>query len=107
VPAGSPRSCSIEAVQEAFRALEGRWKLLILFHLFERERLRFSELRRLIPAVTEKMLAQQLQALAADGLVLRIDHRVVPPHVEYELTDQGAALKPALEALLDWSALRA
>jgi len=88
------------------RVIEGRGKLLILFHLFERGRLRYSQLEQLIPGVTQKMLAQQLRALQADGVVRRIVHDVVPPRVEYELTPLGDGLRPALEALLDWSALR-
>jgi len=105
VPGGAHR-CSIEEVQQALRVLEGRWKLVILFHLFEAGAQRFSELERLIPSVTQKMLIQQLKALEADGVVRRTAHPVVPPHVEYQLTDLGAQLKPALEALRDWSGLR-
>ncbi|HEX4360711.1 MAG TPA: helix-turn-helix domain-containing protein [Pseudonocardia sp.] len=106
VPEGAHR-CSIEDVEQALRVLEGRWKLVILFHLFDAGARRFSELERLIPEVTQKMLIQQLKALEADGVVRRTAHPVVPPHVEYQLTDLGEQLKPALEALRDWSDLRA
>jgi len=87
-------------------AVDARIKLLCVFHLFEAGAQRFSELERLIPSVTQKMLIQQLKALEADGVVRRKAHPVVPPHVEYQLTDLGAQLKPALEALRDWSGLR-
>jgi DNA-binding HxlR family transcriptional regulator len=83
--------------------LEGRWKLVILFHLFGGQVKRFSELERAIPTVSQKMLGQQLRALEADGLVLRTDYNEVPPRVDYRLTRWGQALCPALDALLTWA----
>ncbi|MFB7495825.1 winged helix-turn-helix transcriptional regulator [Streptomyces sp. NPDC056161] len=100
----SAESCSIDRVEHALGILEGRWKLLIVHHLLVRHRLRFSELERAIPRVTQKMLIQQLRALEADGVVRRIVYPEVPPHVEYELTPAGEALTPALNALHDWAA---
>jgi DNA-binding HxlR family transcriptional regulator len=67
---------------------------------------RFSELERLIPAISQKMLIQQLRQLEADGIVRRIVHHQVPPKVEYALTGWGQALCPALDALLTWAASR-
>src|SRR6202043_2424482 len=93
-------------VERAFKVLEGRWKLLILFHLFGGKILRFSELERAMPAISQKMLIQQLRQMEADGMVRRIVHHQVPPKVEYGLTDWGQALCPALDALLKWAALR-
>jgi DNA-binding HxlR family transcriptional regulator len=93
-------------VEQAFKVLEGRWKLLILFHLFGGKILRFSELERAIPAISQKMLSQQLRQMENDGMVRRIVHHQVPPKVEYGLTDWGQALCPALDALLKWAALR-
>jgi DNA-binding HxlR family transcriptional regulator len=93
-------------VEQAFKVLEGRWKLLILFHLFGGKILRFSELERAIPAISQKMLIQQLRQMERDGMVRRIVHHQVPPKVEYALTDWGQALCPALDALLKWAALR-
>ena len=86
--------------------LEGRWKLVILFHLFVQPVMRFSELERAIPAVSQKMLIQQLRDLEKDGIVRRTVHPQVPPKVEYALTSFGQALCPALDALLKWAALR-
>ena len=86
--------------------LEGRWKLVIIFHLFVQPVLRFSELERAIPAVSQKMLIQQLRELERDGIVRRTVHPQVPPKVEYALTQFGSALCPALDALLKWAALR-
>jgi DNA-binding HxlR family transcriptional regulator len=93
-------------VEQAFKVIEGRWKLLILFHLFGGKILRFSELGRAIPAISQKMLIQQLRQMENDGIVRRIVHHQVPPKVEYALTDWGQALCPALDALLKWAALR-
>jgi DNA-binding HxlR family transcriptional regulator len=93
-------------VEEAFRMLEGRWKMVIIFHLFDRGTLRFSELERAIPSVSQKMLIQQLRDLERDGIVSRTVHPQVPPKVEYELTQWGKAMCPALDALLEWAAQR-
>ena len=93
-------------VERALKILEGRWKLVILFHLFGGNLLRFSELERAIPAISQKMLIQQLRQMERDGIVRRIVHHQVPPKVEYGLTRWGQALCPALDALLKWAALR-
>lgn len=93
-------------VEEAIKLLEGRWKLLILFHLFGGKVLRFSALERAIPAISQKMLIQQLRQMETDGIVRRIVYPQVPPKVEYCLTDWGQSLCPALDALLTWSAAR-
>jgi DNA-binding HxlR family transcriptional regulator len=93
-------------VEQALKVLEGKWKLVILFHLFGGKLLRFSELERAIPAISQKMLIQQLRQMEKDGVVRRIVHHQVPPKVEYGLTDWGQALCPALDALLKWAALR-
>jgi len=98
------QECTIDRVERALSVLEGRWKLLILHHLLVRSPRRFSDLERSIPAVTQKMLIQQLRALEADGVVQRTVFNEVPPHVEYSLTPAGAALEPALNALHDWAA---
>lgn len=90
-------------VEEALKFLEGRWKLVILFRLFGGKVLRFSELERSIPEISQKMLIQQLRQLELDGIVRRIVHHQVPPKVEYGLTDWGQALCPALDALLRWA----
>jgi len=95
-----------KGVEDVLRILEGRWKLVILFHLFGGKVRRFSELRRAIPAVSEKMLIQQLRQLERDGVVRRYVHHQVPPKVEYSLTDWGQALCPPLDALLHWVNLK-
>ena len=90
-------------MEEAFQYIGGRWKLIILFHLFGGQVRRYSDLERLIPEVSQKMLAQQLRGLEADGLVSRKVYPQVPPKVEYRLTEWGQSLCPALDALLTWA----
>jgi DNA-binding HxlR family transcriptional regulator len=93
-------------METALRMIEGRWKMIIIFHLFDRSVLRFSDLRRAIPGVSEKMLIQQLRELEHDGIVARTVYPQVPPKVEYRLTEWGQAMCPALDALLEWAAAR-
>src|SRR5712691_10343551 len=95
-----------QGVENALKILEGRWKLVILFHLLGGKVLRFSDLERAIPAISQKMLIQQLRQMEAHGIVRRVVYHQVPPKVEYCLTKWGQALCPALDALLKWAALR-
>jgi DNA-binding HxlR family transcriptional regulator len=100
-----PTAASAAAhVEQTLKFLEGRWKLVILFHLFGGKVLRFSELERAIAGISQKMLIQQLRQMERDGIVRRIVHHQVPPKVEYALTEWGQALCPALDALLKWAA---
>lgn len=89
-------------VEDALRLIKGRWKLLILFHLFGGRVRRFSELERSMPGVSQKMLTQQLRQLEKAGLIRRVVYPEVPPRVEYALTDWAQALCPVLDALLQW-----
>ena len=98
----TPASAAV-GIEHAIRMLEGRWKLVILFHLFGGRTLRFSDLERAIPAISQKMLIQQLRQLERDGIVARIVHAQVPPKVEYHLTNWGQSLCPALDKLLTWA----
>jgi DNA-binding HxlR family transcriptional regulator len=93
-------------LEAALRILEGRWKTMIIFHLFRVPVLRFSELRRAIPDASQKMLIQQLRDLEANGIVTRKVYPEVPPKVEYALSTDGLALRPALVALQSWAANR-
>jgi DNA-binding HxlR family transcriptional regulator len=79
----------------------GKWKAVILWHLLNETR-RFGELKHLIPAVTHKMLTQQLRELEADGLIWRHVYAEVPPRVEYSLTTFGRTLIPILNAMAQW-----
>jgi DNA-binding HxlR family transcriptional regulator len=101
----TPASAALD-VEAALQLLEGRWKLIILFHLFGGKVLRYSDLERAIPNITQKMLGQQLRRMETDGIVVRKVYPVVPPKVEYSLTKWGQALCPALDAILKWAAKR-
>ena len=81
----------------------GKYKALILWHLTDGT-LRFGELRKLIPQATQKMLTQQLRELEADCLLTRTVYPIVPPKVEYSLTDFGRSFLPVLYAMYDWGA---
>lgn len=100
------RETAAIGVEKVIKLLDGRWKLLILFQLFGGRVLRFSDLERAIPAVSQKMLIQQLRKLENDGIVKRLVYPEVPPRVEYSLTEWGQDLCPVLDALLNWAALR-
>lgn len=92
-------NCPVEATLEL---IGGKYKALILWHLSE-GKLRFSELRRVISA-TPKMLTQQLRELEAQQLINREVYAVIPPKVEYSLTETGKSLMPILVAMRDWGA---
>lgn len=87
--------------REVLKHMTSRWGVLVLMVLETRMH-RFSELRRTIGGVSERMLAQTLQWLESDGLVERIAHDVVPPHVEYRLTPLGQEAAEKVRALADW-----
>lgn len=80
----------------------GKWKLIILWHLGLEGTKRFSELKRLIPHITQKMLTNQLRELEEDKLIERKVYAEVPPRVEYTLTDHGQSLMPVLHAMYNW-----
>lgn len=87
--------------REVLKHVTSRWGVLVLMVL-EEDTKRFSALRRAIGGVSERMLAQTLQWLEADGLVLRQAHDVVPPHVEYSLTPLGREAAERVRGLADW-----
>jgi DNA-binding HxlR family transcriptional regulator len=93
-------NCPVEATLDL---IGGKYKALILWHLSERQ-LRFSELRKVITSATPKMLTQQLRELEAQSLIHREVFPVVPPKVEYSLTELGRSLLPILVAMRDWGA---
>ncbi|MDU2065441.1 MAG: helix-turn-helix domain-containing protein [Sporomusaceae bacterium] len=89
------------AMELTLALIGGKWKSLIMWYLGE-DSLRFSELRKTLPQITQKMLTQQLRELEHDGLVNRLVYTQVPPKVEYSLTDAGKTLLPLLTSLCDW-----
>ncbi len=84
----------------------GRWKALIIYQLISGPK-RYGELRKSIPAVTEKMLIQNLKELEQDNLISRTVRPVVPPHVTYALTDAGTGLAPVMQAMAHWGLVQA
>ncbi|SMD02746.1 winged helix-turn-helix transcriptional regulator [Sporomusa malonica] len=90
--------CSMELTLDL---IGGKWKALILWYLGENT-LRFSELRKALPKVTQKMLTQQLRELEESGLVKRFIYTQIPPKVEYSLTEAGKSLLPILATLCQW-----
>jgi DNA-binding HxlR family transcriptional regulator len=88
-------------VTRAVEVLGGKWKLHIVFHLMGGTK-RFSALHRAIPGITQQMLTAQLRELERDGVVTRTVYPVVPPKVEYALSDLGARLRSVTSALEDW-----
>lgn len=90
--------CPVEAT---LQLIGGKYKTLILWHLIDKT-LRFNQLQKLLPQATAKMLTQQLRELETDGLIIRTVYPVVPPKVEYRLSDFGTTIIPVLQAMCDW-----
>lgn len=90
--------CALDVTMEL---VGGKWKAIVLWYL-RKDKKRFSELNKLIPGITEKMLSMQLRQLERDGFVSRKVHAEVPPRVEYALTPHGKTLLPLLEEIAKW-----
>ena len=95
------RKCTL---QPMFGKIAGKWKLLIIYNLNQVDAIRFSDLYRTIPDISQKVLTSQLRSLEQDGFVNRKIYPEVPPRVEYSLTDKGLSLCPVLSLLADWAA---
>jgi DNA-binding HxlR family transcriptional regulator len=95
-----PERCPVDFSLEI---IGGRWKGVIVYHLLSGTK-RFGELRRLIPAATQRMITLQLRELEKDDLVKRKVYLEVPPKVEYSLTPLGVALRPTIDELMTWGA---
>ncbi|GBR05104.1 helix-turn-helix transcriptional regulator [Asaia siamensis] len=90
--------CAVEATLEL---IDGKWKGVILYHLFHGT-MRFNALRKILPNVTQRMLTMQLRELEEDGFIHREIYPQIPPKVEYSLTDFGRTLEPVVMALKRW-----
>lgn len=88
-------------IERALRAISGRWKAVILYHLLDGPK-RLSELKRLLPRISQKVLVQQLRELEEHRLVHREIFRQVPPRVDYSATPLGLSLEPIMLALCEW-----
>ena len=94
---------AVAHVTRTMKMIQGRWKLPILFRLYDDPSMRTSQLRRDLPAVSQKMLTQHLRELEADRLIERIDFGEMPLRVEYQLSEMGRNLLPVLVAMRDFS----
>lgn len=92
---------SCGGVETTLKVIGGKWKPLILY-LLRNGSLRYSELQKNIPGITQKMLTQQLRQLEQDRLLTRKVYPVIPPHVEYSLTNRGSSLLPLLKSMAEW-----
>jgi DNA-binding HxlR family transcriptional regulator len=91
-------------VAATLKVIEGKWKALLIWVICEGH-VRFNELRRLIPEISQKMLAQQLKELEQEGLIYREVYPETPPKVEYSLTEYGRTMEPVFEAMCDWGSV--
>ena len=91
-------NCPVEATLDL---IGGKYKAIILWHLVDAT-LRYNEIDKLIPRATSKMITQQLRELEADGLIIRTVYPVVPPKVEYSLSDFGKSIIPVLDSMCNW-----
>lgn len=91
--------CPVEVTLDL---IDGRWKGVILHQLLANDFLRFNELQRRLPGISQRLLTKQLRDLEAASLVSRTVYAEVPPRVEYRLTAEGKSLQPVIEALSTW-----
>lgn len=94
-----PELCRVE---DGLGILLGKWKPIILLHLLQKGTVRFNELKRIIPGITQKMLTQHLRELEDEDIILRKVYAQVPPKVEYTITEYGREIEPILEAIHEW-----
>jgi DNA-binding HxlR family transcriptional regulator len=93
----------VERVEEVMGVIAGRWKPAIIYALVMNKTLRFTEVRRLIPKVSQRMLTRQLRDLERHGLVERVHYPEIPPRVEYSLTKLGRSLHPIFKSVCAWA----
>ena len=95
-------NCTVEATMDI---IGGKYKVIILWHLIKNGTLRFSEIQRLIPQATPKMLSSQLKELEANGIINKVLYPVVPPKTEYSLSELGEALIPVITSIREWGVM--
>ena len=89
--------------ERAIYFLGGKWKIRIIFLLYQNKKNRFGELKKALQTITQQMLSKQLKELEIDGLANRKVYQVVPPKVEYSLTEFGSSVIPILKSFSDWN----
>ena len=88
--------------ERAVYFLGGKWKIRILFSLLQSKKIRFGEFKKVLKTITQQMLSKQLKELESDGIVNREVIQVMPPKVEYSLTEFGLSVMPILRSFSDW-----
>ena len=89
-------------IESTLQIISGKWKSIILYHLYKESVCRFSELQKKIPACSRRMLSLQLQELEKDGIISKTIYPVIPPKTEYKLTKFGSTLIPIITAMEAW-----
>ena len=89
--------------ERAVYFLGGKWKIRILFGLLRRKKMRFGEFKKALKTITQQMLSKQLKELEADGIINRKVIQIMPPNVEYSLTEFGLSVMPILKSFSEWN----
>jgi DNA-binding HxlR family transcriptional regulator len=97
----NPDQCQFAVAMDS---IVGKWKPIIIHHLLQGSPLRFNELRRLLPDITQRMLTLHLRELEEEEIIKRVIYPQIPPKVEYSITEYGLGLAPIIEALHQWGA---
>ena len=89
-------------IEYTMNLVSGKWKLVIMWHLAQEKVMRYGEIKKSLNGITHKMLSQQLKELETDGFIIRTSYPVIPPKVEYSLSDLGISFLPVLETMSVW-----
>lgn len=92
----------VRPFEYALSMIEGKWKMNILFWLWQKKIMRYSELKREVGNITHKVLSDKLKGLEEDGLIVRQEYPQVPPKVEYSLSEKGRSIMPILQEVCKW-----
>ena len=95
----APAQCPVAFTS---RVMGGKWKARLLWALFRAEPLRFSEMRRACPPITDRILSKELKELESWGLISRREQSTIPPRTDYSLTERGLTLRPVMAAMAGW-----
>jgi DNA-binding HxlR family transcriptional regulator len=93
------KTCPVEYTKER---IAGKWKLMILWHVYDNKVLRYGDLKRLVNGITHKMLSNQLKELVSYDLIHKEIYTQVPPKTEYSLTSKGESIVPILDVMFEW-----
>ena len=96
------KSCATCPMEFTMNKIAGKWKLVILWHIYDKEIIRYGELKKCLNGITHKMLSNQLKSLAEDCLIHKEIYPQIPPKVEYSLTEHGKTLVPMMNMMFEW-----